>query len=434
MKTDMNILSLGTPLFSSHWRAAGHRVLVVADVPLTAHEDNRPFDFFREPASCAMRIAAITYDFRPDVIFQGDHSTPLIHAGLEEMNVPKAWYAIDTHLHLTWHRHYAALFDRLFCAQQNMVPLMSGYHPNPQWLPVFCRNSSAFMPWAQRNHDVAFVGTLDPARNPRRLELFDSLRQKGVHVHLATGDYSPVYQSSRIVVNQAVHNDLNLRVFEAMGCGSLLVTDRITHSLQELFDEGRDYLAYSSGDADDCAEKIAWALQHPAEAKGMAHSGHAKVLERHCEKHRAAQVLETLQSLAATAPQKTMDPDTRAAHLAWTCDYCSRLALPESLTAFFAGQAELHAARGRTSIQGRPWTLLVSAGQALNKKNIPLANALLSQIAELPPEREFRVRHWELRVKTLLLAGWSAQAREVAGAALKEFPDEKELRVFQYFA
>lgn len=36
----MNILSLGIPLFSSPWRAAGHRVLVLADIALGGHEDN----------------------------------------------------------------------------------------------------------------------------------------------------------------------------------------------------------------------------------------------------------------------------------------------------------------------------------------------------------------------------------------------------------
>jgi hypothetical protein len=424
----MKILSLGTSLFSPFWRADGHRVVVLSDGPLTGHEDNLPFDFFTDPDSCAGRIAAIIDDFRPDVIFQGDRSTPLIHAGLEHIGAPKVWYAIDTHLHHAWHRHYAALFDRVFCAQRNLIELMSAYMPATEWLPLFCQRSAEFLPWARREHDVAFVGTIDPAKNPRRVRLFDALRQKGIPVRLATGAYCPVYRQSRIVVNQAVHDDLNFRVFEAMGCGSLLVTDRISHSLDPLFDEGRDYLAYSPGDADGCAKKIGWALEHPHEAEAIARSGHAKVLARHCEEHRAALIMEALQSLAAARPAAVADAATRAAHLAWAFDHCSRLALPASLTTFFSGQADRLAAQGRMSITGRPWTLLISTGAALNRGNPPLANALLSQITDELPDREFRVRYLCLKMESLLLTGDGAGARQVAGEALREFPDDEEIR------
>jgi hypothetical protein len=424
----MNILSLGTPLFSSSWRAAGHRVLVLADIAQSSHEDNLAFDFFSHPDTCARRFGAIVDRYKPDVIFQGDHSAPLIHCGLEDMDIPKAWYSIDSHLHMSWHKHYAVLFDRVFVAQKSLVPHMARYQPQAYWLPPFCQQTAGFMAWAERKHDVAFVGTLDGARNPERVRLFDALRQSGISIHLATGAYQPVYRSSRIAINQAVKDDLNLRVFEAMGCGSLLVTDRISHSLHELFDEGRDYCAYTPGDADDCAQKITWALKHPVEAEGIARSGHAKTLGRHCETHRASQVLEAFFLLVADKSNPAFDPETRASHLSWTYDYCSHLALPETLTAFFTEQAEILAAWGRQSIAARPWSLLVSAGQALKKSSVALLNALLSQIPEVPEDREFRVRHACLCMASLFLTGKNAEAQQLAEASLREFPEEEEIR------
>jgi hypothetical protein len=424
----MNILSLGTLLFSSYWRAAGHRVLVLADAGLATHEDNRVFDFFSHPESCAERFTAMVSTFQPEVIFQGDHSTPLIHAGIEEFDVPKIWYSIDTHLHHAWHAHYATLFDLVFVAQKNMLDAISKRQPRTRWLPPFSQRTAEFTSWAQRERDVAFVGTLDPARNPERVRFFDALRQKGIAVHCATGAYLPVYQSSRIVVNQAVKDDLNLRVFEAMGCGCLLVTERITHSLDELFDEGSDYLAYSRDNAGECAEKIIWALEHPAQAEAITRRGYAKVVKEHGETHRATAVLEAMSALVAKKPVSSIDQDTRAAHLAWTFDYCARLALPESLTVFFEQEASRLAAYGRLSIVGRPWTLLVSAGQALKKGNGALAAALLNQIPEVPEDREFRVRHIGLKVQSYILMGYLNQARDLAVAALLEFPDEKEIR------
>lgn len=424
----MKILSLGTPLFSSPWRAAGHRVLVLADGALGSHEDNLSFDFFSRPDTCAERFGAVVGRYKPDVIFQGDHSTPLIHCGLEDIAIPKAWYSIDSHLHMSWHRHYAVLFDRVFVAQKSLVPPMARYQPETHWLPPFCQRTAGFMPWAEREHDVAFVGNIDKARNPERVRLFEALRQAGISIHRATGAYQPVYRTSRMVINQAVKDDLNLRVFEAMGCGSLLVTDRISHSLHDLFDEGRDYCAYTPGDAGDCAKKIAWAMENPVEAEVIARSGHEKTLGRHCETHRAAQVMEALLSLVAEKSVSALNPETRASHLAWTCDYCSHLALPEPLTVFFAEQAELLAAFGRQSIEARPWSLLVSAGQALKKSNVALLNALLSQIAEVPRDREFRVRHASLCMASLFLTGKNEEAQKLAEASLREFPDAEEIR------
>jgi hypothetical protein len=202
----MNILSLGTPLFSSSWRAAGHRVLVLADGAQSSHEDNHAFDFFSHPDTCAERFGLIADQFQPDVIFQGDHSTPLIHCGLEDIGIPKAWYSIDSHL---------PLFDRVFVAQKSLVPHLSRYQPQACWLPPFCQQTAEFTTWAGREHDAAFVGTLDRARNPERVRLFDTLQQSGISIFLATGAYRPVYSSSRIVINQAVKDDLNLRVFGA---------------------------------------------------------------------------------------------------------------------------------------------------------------------------------------------------------------------------
>ncbi|MBN2036288.1 MAG: glycosyltransferase [Chitinispirillaceae bacterium] len=422
----MKILSIGTPLFSSHWRSAGHRVLVIADVALPAHEDNRPFDFFSDPQTCSQRIKEVADEFQPDIIFLGDHSTPLIHLGLESVILPKAWYSIDAHLHCRWHKHYAAIFDLVFCGQKNMVAPLSAFQSRIKWLPLFCQSPMEFKPWADRIHDVSFVGRLDGEKNPGRVRFFNDLRKK-VNVHFASGNYAPVYQSSRIVVNQSVKDDLNLRFFEAVGCGALLVTDRLSHSMEDLLTPGSEFLTYTHGNVDECAEKITWAIEHPDKAKAIARSGHEKVVNRHCAQHRAKEVLEIMGAL----PERTeaiVDGDIGAAHLAWAYDHCSRLALPGPLTLFFSRQSEQLLPQARQSVQARPWVLLVAAGHALKKNNPVLAGALLSQIIEVPKDREFRIRHVCVEAELLLLNGDRNQAKKIAEAGLEEFPDDQEIR------
>jgi hypothetical protein len=424
----MNILSLGTPLFSTCWRNAGHRVVVAADVAMSPHEDNLAFDFFDHPESCAGRLASIIDKYSPDIIFQGDHSTPIIHCGLEAIPIPKVWYSIDTHLHHAWHRHYAALFDRVFCAQKSMVARMSSYQQATEWLPPFCQRSSTFMPWQERQHDVAFVGTLDPFRNPARVCFFDKLRERKIRIYATTGDYQPVYGSSRIVVNQSVDDDLNLRFFEATGCGALLITDRLSYSLADLLEEGRDFLAYEHGNDGECAEKITWALAHPGEAESIARSGHARIVTSHLEQHRAMVVAQKMSSIVEHRTASDMDDDTRSAHLAWAYDYCSRLALPPRLTTFFSDGCEPLIAQGRMSIEGRPWTLLVSAGQAMKKGNAPVANALLSQIIASPDDPDFGSRYYRLKIESLVSMGNGGEAKALMEKARREFPDHPEIR------
>ena len=122
----MKILSIGTHLFASTWRELGHKVRVIADYDLPPHPGNSRFDFFSAPRECEAAILSLVDSFRPEVIFQGDRSTPLIHCGLESCPLPKVWYAIDTHLHHAWHRHYAAAFDTVFIAQKNMLTAPNG--------------------------------------------------------------------------------------------------------------------------------------------------------------------------------------------------------------------------------------------------------------------------------------------------------------------
>ena len=422
----MKILSLGTYIFAPTWRELGHRVLVVADFDLPAHPDTLRVDFFARPEECAPCIGSLIESFGPDVVFQGDHSAPLIHCGLESVSIPKVWFAIDTHLHRAWHKHYAALFDHVFCAQQNKMAILREYGQTVEWLPPFCQAPTGFLPWARRTVEVAFVGTVNAATNPDRARLFDAIRQRGIPIHTATGAYAPVYQSSKIVVNQAVADDLNLRFFEATGCGALLITDRLSHSMNDILHEGVEFLTYEHNDAQDAAAKINWALAHPEEAERMARRAHEKITAAHLEEHAARRVLARLEQLHEEGPPAREDPDTATAHCAWAHDHCSRLKLPLPLSAFFAERAERLAASGRAS-QGRPWALLVLAGRALDRENFILARSLLMQITPVPGDPDFRLRYFSLKAEAGVLAGDRHEALQTLSDARREFPGDEGL-------
>jgi hypothetical protein len=56
-------------------------------------------------------------------------------------------------------------------------------------------------------------------------------------------DMGSIYGKSKIVFNASIREDLNMRFFEALASGALLVTDRIPEAVGDLFEENVDFIA-----------------------------------------------------------------------------------------------------------------------------------------------------------------------------------------------
>jgi hypothetical protein len=377
-------------------------------------------------------------------VIQVDDSKPLVHIGLETLPVPKAWYAVDSHLHMEWHRHYAPLFDVVFCAQQNLVRDLQAFRGGPNkavWLPLAAWGSAGFVPWSERVWDVSFVGTLDPALNPERTALLANLLSLGQTVNVASGDISPIYPASKVVFNQSVRADLNLRFFEVMAMGALLITDRISHSQEDIGIPGTDYLVYAHGDAEDLRAKIRWALEHPAEAEAIARRGHAKAIRGHLIGHRASVVVKALEDAARAAdsvmPSERTGPEEQAhvlAHLAAAHEHLSRLALPNALTAFFAEESRRLALAALRGSPGSPYALLTLAQLEFEKGAPAEALAWLGRAASdsAPGAAEgadegYSRRYATLKALALAHAGRLAEARQAALVGIRRFPADAAL-------
>lgn len=410
----MRFLRIGGGLFDAALRREGHEVL-----PAPAAS---PGDAFRDPETARSLLADAVASSRPDWILQVDDSTPLVHLGLERFPVRKAWYAVDSHLH-AWHAHYAALFDRVFCAQANQVERLGAYRDAVTWLPPCFTGEPAFLPWPQRVHDAAFVGTLDPALNPARVALLDALAKLGVAVHAVGGDYTPVYTRARVVVNQAAADDLNFRVFEAMGCGALLLTDAISHSLSAIGEPGRDFLVYAPGDAADLARQARWALAHPAEAEAMARRGQEKVKAAHLVRHRAGTLLRELAAQSQAARSPAPGPAHARAHLAAALEHVSRLDLPADIARMFARRARSAAGDALAEDPGSPWALLVLAQLELEAGRPGPALAFLEK-APGHAGAGYRLRYLQLMALLLAFAGRLEDAKQALGEGLREFPGD----------
>ncbi len=102
---------------------------------------------------------------------------------------------------------------------------------------------------------------------------------------------------SRITLNRhigvAENNANNMRLYEATGVGTLLLTDR-KDNLGDLFEIGKEVLAYES--PEEAVEIISYYLNHPAEAAVIARAGQARTLSEHSYAARMAELLPMLKA------------------------------------------------------------------------------------------------------------------------------------------
>ena len=111
------------------------------------------------------------------------------------------------------------------------------------------------------------------------------------------GEYWNIFPYAEIVINQTVKGDLNFRVFESMMCGSMLLTEGAGNGLEELFRPGEHLVTYEKGNVDQAAALISEYLADPQRCRRIAAQGRAEVVAKHLPAHRAATVMQRLETL-----------------------------------------------------------------------------------------------------------------------------------------
>ena len=84
----------------------------------------------------------------------------------------------------------------------------------------------------------------------------------------------------------------NMRLFEATGCGALLITD-YKDNLNQLFEIGKEIVAYRS--IDEAIALIKYYINNPQEAERIAHAGQLRTLKDHTYTKRMQHTAEVLE-------------------------------------------------------------------------------------------------------------------------------------------
>ena len=150
---------------------------------------------------------------------------------------------------------------------------------------------------------VSFIGGISPAVHKRRRELLlalgdeieidywgygkeflnpDSYMVKNWRGEAWGQEMFQVLEKSLITINchvdAAKNFAANMRLFEATGCGALLVTD-YKDNLNNLFEIGKEVVVYRS--PEECASLIKYYLSNPQEAIEIAQAGRMRTLKDH---------------------------------------------------------------------------------------------------------------------------------------------------------
>jgi 2-polyprenyl-3-methyl-5-hydroxy-6-metoxy-1,4-benzoquinol methylase len=216
--------------------------------------------------------------------------------GLGPLLHPSALWAIDTHLNFEACLTRAREFDFVFAAQRDGAEQLRRAGINSAaWLPLAADPDIHCKHDLPKRYDVAFVGNELPGERIELLRLIKDWFQNSFVGQSYFDEMARTYSAARIVFNRSVRNDMNMRVFEALACGSLLITNDLAHNGQsELFKPGVHLETYDG--ADELIDKVRYYLEHEEARERIAATGRAEVLAKHTYRHRMRVLLERIRA------------------------------------------------------------------------------------------------------------------------------------------
>ena len=291
-----DFLLLGSNYFKNSLTELGHSVFWAGDDP-----------------ECDLQIPSQKIDVtlilsrmpgRPQaIILTDDLGSRVLPSGLDNTQILKIWYAVDSPLNFFWQREYAPLFDLVLVDQKNCASDLGQLtEGSVHWLPVGIQTRLYEQPVREKKYDLAFVGTLSNKVRPKRSLILAAL-SKRYSLSTAGGKnedwISPeqaahLYAQSRMVFNENLFDGVTTRMLESMASGSLLLTEEASNGMEDLFDSGLDFAAYTPFNLFDLIDLY---LKNEKKREQIAARGRDKVWALHDIRHRTIRLLDLASSV-----------------------------------------------------------------------------------------------------------------------------------------
>ena len=222
----------------------------------------------------------------PDVIVH-ETTAPGLPRGLNTVLVPTACLDVDTFGWTDFRVRWAMLFDYVFTWHHCHVPRFQELrHPRVFVLPhaVDARLFAGIDAEQERIYDLGFVGNFGLPQYQRRDHVLSALakrfRTNDFRHRYSDEEMAEVYKRSKIVVNVSrieFPQEANMRCYEAMAGGALLITGMPTELTEWGFREGEHFVGWRS--EQEIPDLVDQFLQRQEQRRAMARASQERVLK-----------------------------------------------------------------------------------------------------------------------------------------------------------
>lgn len=156
--------------------------------------------------------------------------------------------------------------------------------------PNMINNLGKSYSYCNRKYLVSFVGNKTNTKKENINEIIrwciKNLRDKFyIKCGISYSEMIDIYQDSAIVINESTKKlDLNLRVFEGMVAGALMITNNCKNGIEKLFTDKKDIIIYKN--AKDAINLIKHYIEFETKRTIIASAGLDNVINNHCQINR----------------------------------------------------------------------------------------------------------------------------------------------------
>ncbi|MBZ5700734.1 MAG: glycosyltransferase [Acidobacteriia bacterium] len=234
----------------------------------------------------------------PSLILHPEADVPYLPWGLAKVDIPTACFQVDTYAYTQRRIAWSMLFDQAIVFHPGYDALFQkAGHPGACFFAHAVEAELFGGAELERIFDVGWVGQVNGPmygmRGPVLSALAQAFRMNELARRYTLQEMARVYRQSKIVVNigrDDYPQDANLRTFEAMAAGALLITALPSELTQIGFEDGVHFLGYR--DTGEITFLVRKYLDDEPARKRIAEAGREKVLREHTYDVRVEKWLE----------------------------------------------------------------------------------------------------------------------------------------------
>ena len=219
----------------------------------------------------------------------GEDALPLKYPSCPKPNI---YWISDSHISPLYRLEKAKEFDMVCLAVSCHVDKFKEQlgHDNVFWVPHAGEETCYQRKAKVKKYDVCFVGHIN---GPKRVNYLDRLFREIPNFWYGQKFFEPasdIFNMSKIIFNISLAQEANMRAFEGMLSGSLLLTDYCEDLIKLGYEDGKHLVFYNN--MEDMVSKAKYYIEKEEEREKIALAGYEYTLNHHTYFHRAKQIMD----------------------------------------------------------------------------------------------------------------------------------------------